>query len=684
MPRIDGHRSPMQRIRTQPTLVDSMEQESDTEIDVVGLDSPKRTCDEVDHPLSISKSECVKRRKKEGKGAILRVVGVRTKRSIQEELGAKYDDGGMPEWATGKRPVSYPYIDDARQAMRERNDCRGVIVAWDKRGQNGRKKFFTGPLESTYKLFCARGIPSEIQRCYYEVPLCESHSPRSVPVNAYADIDPSLPEGISPEEEKRARCAYLEKESRFLQHFRSYTAQQLHIPESHITESLTDSSRKGRISRHVVWHIKGVMFKDCQAVGAFMKSFELDFCQKAGACPAGDPSNEWYTRKPDGTPDYFVDNSVYNRAHNMRVIGSTKDGKPHMLRPAMAGAFPHDPVVLADDYAPTMDEVKAHCILYPPSERDVCDPPSSKKRRSTREGAHTGHLSSGVYIITAAMPHGKDAGKEDCSTNSLTDHWFDRDRWGKLGHRSRKTSTNERTLSMSMFGRLSENTLNDGTKKGRDLVTISHKEANRVASMFYLDVMSTLVEKLNQFGDECDQRGGQSGDFLRKKAWEWRERLVRQKSCVDKGAYISGIDLKYREEMKELEIRNDLKLCPTRAFSRIKKKGGQRVSSKEYSHTSENSSLYVRICNPCTEAEYLEVTTRCYSDGKHPELDHVEKRHAECAITWRRVPTHWESYNGMVELMKKFRASNISQTQLLRALLASLSFGGKLCTGEDE
>jgi len=661
-----------------------MEQNSDTEIDIMGLDSPKRVHHEVDRALFISKSECVKRRKETGSGAILRVVRIVSKRSIQDELGAKYDDGRMPEWTAGKRPVAYPYIDDARRAMEENNDRKGVVVAWDKRGKNGRKMFFTGPFESTYKLLCARGIPSEIQRCYYEVMLCESHSPRSVPVNAYADIDPSLPSGISEEEEDEAKRAYLDKEMRFLRHFRSYTAQQLHIPEDHITETLTDSSRKGRISRHVVWHIKGVMFKDCQAVGAFMKSFELDFCQKAGLCPAGDPSNEWYSRKSDGTPDYFLDNGVYNRARNMRGIGATKEGKPHMLRPTMAGELPSDPTVLEDDYTPTMEEVRNHCIVYPPNERFVCEHSSAKKRRIAASDSSVEHLTSGVYIITAAMPHGKDAGKEDCSTNSLTDHWFDRCKWGKLGQRTRKTSTNERTLSMSMFGRLCENTLNEDTMKGRDLVTISQRKASRVASLFFLDVMSTVVEKLNQFGDDCDQKGGQSGGFLRKKALAWREILARQKSCVDKGATISGIDLKYREEMKELEIRNDLKLCPTRAFSRIQKRSGKNPSSKEYSHTSENSSLYVRICNPCTQNEYLEVMTRCYSDGKHPELDHVEKRHVACASTWRRVPSHWASHTDMVELIKSFRASNITQTQLLRALLTSLSIGGKLCTGKDK
>lgn len=612
-------------------------------------------------------SECVARRKATKKGALLRIDCVKSRHSIIDELGDRHEDGTYPEWTKTAVQRKFDNVADARDTMASEYSKKGVCLAWDLPGAGGAKNYFIGPFKSVYRLFCERGDPREIQRCYYEMMTCE---PRKTHVNMYADIDPHLPPGLSPEEETNARQAYLEKESRFLDLFRTYVCEQFGVSSEDVVERVMDSSRKGRISRHVVWYIKGVMFLDVLSAGAFMKTFELDVIQQGGLCPAGDLSNEWYDHDPDNPhtmPEYFGDNSVFNTGRAMRGIGSNKDGKPHTLRPTEKGEFPSDGNILARDYTPTMREVRQNSIVYPPPERECMAPP-----RKVQRNGEDDTRSSGIYIVAVAMPHGSKAGEEGASSNSLTDHWFDRERWGVLGQskkkRENRVKTNAPKLEKNMA--IDDITAKTGTRDSRDLSITPAHEALHALSELYLDVASHAIVYIREFAEECRGQGDDGGaDVLTKKAEEWCKLLKPQKKSTDNGNYIAGCKLQYDVSSRELTVKNRLQLCPSRSFSR---------TVKEYCHKSENSYLVVRIGKDSTGTPCVEGRMSCFTNGKHPALDTEENKHA-CNITsWRRLPIEWTSVEKTREVLLEFKGLELTQEQILYTLMDALNTGGVL------
>lgn len=183
-----------------------------------------------------------------------------------------------------------------------------------------------------------------------------------MPVHVHVDLDAEAGPGrLFP-----SLAAFLAVEERwYLEPFEEFLVQRfgLRSVNDDIRRVVLDSScaERGKISRHYVWEMRGVMLANNLNVGNLVKEFELHMMHGAGGMPHAENAR-WYDPKGKQPYPKFIFDFIYTTYRVFRTEGSRKFGSLRVLLRTLAGMLPAADAAAVDI---TLEQYQQSSIFYP-------------------------------------------------------------------------------------------------------------------------------------------------------------------------------------------------------------------------------------------------------------------------------------------------------------------------------
>ncbi len=587
-------------------------------------------------------------RRMEGEnGAIMKTTVLKARELLLNALGAT----NTPSYSYAARShvETHGVIRKALQDLLVRMDSRGVCMARDKPGKGGSKVFMVGEYDKFYDLICKKGNPNDALRHYYEVLPCE---PYPMPVNVFMDMDWKCAT-------KEETVEYLALEVRLIEEFTQFLMKELGVRRSDVTAHVMDSSRPldgdmyMKMSRHITWKIRGIMFRDVTAVGALLRTFELHVGQQWGERSPADKDNMWYKFVTDKLPEFVCDMAVYTKGRNFRVLWSCKDGSIYVLVPVEAGKMLEPGV--REAYVATKEDVDRYSVLYPPSAVP-----------NGNGGYHP------IRLVAVAQPYGPRLGQWQVSSNSLNEHWIvrkfttedgeDKELSQVGGKRARKGSSKRTGGILDML-----TTQRTRVRKHNQAVVVQIGDLEQDLrnalgmgmSRVLLDFVALMSLQLKKMGTRLN---GPDAELAFEKS-SLLHKLVKDQMTnnVARGRFVDAMQGSYNTEEKVVFMRHELHVCPLRAFC-----------SKEDKpwHNHDNSYIELRLATDGTNA--VEVRFGCFSK-KHEKLQFTEEEFRQPFMEFTKQ--EWTSGKEVAALFPRLATLEVSQDDAVAELVDFLRKG---------
>ena len=583
-------------------------------------------------------SHGLSRRMRGVNGAIVRTAGKKHRDVLLANLGAAPNDHA--QFSSRQHLETHRNMSMAVPDMLTRMKSMCVCMARDIPYMKGPKEFVVGRYTAFYEKLCTNGpAAKDDPRHYYEIFPCE---PYELPVNIFMDIDfPCATEDDV--------TAYLEMEKTLVERFTTYLVEQLGVDREDVEANILDSSRRRdppvymKMSRHIIWKIKGVMMANVLSAGALVRAFELEVGQEWGQMKPEDDANPWYTPADGKFPAFLVDMATYTRGRNFRIVGSEKAGTSFVLMPVEVGCL-----VSPEDrarYCVTKADIDRFSVLYPPEAKKM-----SKNNSGIKEYQ--------IRLVEAAQPFGPQMGDFKRSTNSLTEHWigqeernaakaaaaYARDGGAPPARKKRATKRGGGVLDMLTKKRANSKVAEvNFTQLTPDIC----KEMKIAMSNLLIDLVAAMAIALRAM----THLSKTNTNLLMSKSKTLETIVGAQARRVSNHRPVDGMEGTYNTETKEVTTRHKLHVCPFRAFSSLE---------PSPCHKSENSYIRVKL-------EGNAVMTKWGCFGKdHADLLDSEKTSANDALQWTK--RDWPSTVPVGALLRKLDGLEVEQPVMVSAL----------------
>lgn len=276
------------------------------------------------------------------------------------------------------RYASNPFVDAAfptqAEALAHRRGYMknsGFVVAQDKHTLEGgrianpiteskelkaKKEYYAFGMEDFYREYKAR---SRDFRNFYELAV------PNMPVHIYVDLDGDAGDGHT----FATVSEFLENEHRFIDPFEEFLVDRLGLANAanDLHRVILDASDPGRgkISRHYVWEVRGMMMASNLHLAHLVQDFEVYLMSRSltedgrPAMLPHVPGNIWYELKSKRPYPKFIFDYIYTSCRVFRSEGSCKFGATTVLHRATLGEM-GSPCEIC-----TLDEILESSIFYP-------------------------------------------------------------------------------------------------------------------------------------------------------------------------------------------------------------------------------------------------------------------------------------------------------------------------------